>query len=386
MKIQLVEKKYCTGCGSCVQACPKHAITMQEDAEGFLYPVVSEKRCVKCNLCFRVCPIINSSNNEQSVPISSYAAKHNDEIIRFNSSSGGVFFAIAQKVLNEKGVVFGVVFDKNWEAYHKFAETVDDVLHMMGSKYMQSRIENSFAEAEHFLKTGRKVLFTGTPCQVKGLHSYLRQNYNNLITVDIICHGVPSPMVWRKNLLEFCQVNNIRAINKINFRNKKFGWKKWNVHMNASDNIEKNKDYYFTFNGYIQGFMSNIYLRPSCQYCSAKSGKSHSDITIADFWGIEHLLPDFDDSKGTSLLFANTFAGNEIISNIDLTLVNVDFNYSIKSNPSWGSTANFHFKREYFFRKLKKNRSVTKLTQQCLQQPIYKRLINKVRRIAKKFF
>ena len=207
--IKIQNKQDCCGCSACVQRCPKHCISMKEDEEGFLYPVVVETLCIDCGLCEKVCPIIN---RPEKLPVMKVlAVKNRNEEERMASSSGGVFIALAKKVIEQNGVVFGAVFDVNWEVKHTYSETLDGVKPMMGSKYVQSRIGESFSQAEGFLKEGRKVLFTGSPCQITALHNYLHKGYPNLLAVDFLCHGVPSPGVWRKYLEETFSLSAFKA-------------------------------------------------------------------------------------------------------------------------------------------------------------------------------
>ena len=198
--ISIKDKKKCCGCSACVQRCPKQCINFREDNEGFRYPYIDTDKCINCGLCEKVCPIINQYN--EKVPTKVYAAINTNEKIRMQSSSGGIFTYIATKVIEEKGVVFGARFDKNWEVKHDFTENIEGLSAFRGSKYMQSRIEDNYLKVEKFLKDGRKVLFSGTPCQIAGLKRYLKKNYENLLTIDIICHGVPSPKIWRLYLNE----------------------------------------------------------------------------------------------------------------------------------------------------------------------------------------
>lgn len=199
--IHITDKKNCCGCSACVQRCPKQCIRLEEDTEGFLYPKVDEETCIKCGLCEKVCPILNQADK---LPVQEVlAVKNPDDEERMNSSSGGVFLPLAREVINQGGVVFGAVYDESWEVRHVYAEKIEDVYPMMGSKYLQSKIENSFKDAERFLKQGREVLFVGSPCQIAGLRTYLRnKQYPNLLAVDFLCHGVPSPGVWRRYLAE----------------------------------------------------------------------------------------------------------------------------------------------------------------------------------------
>lgn len=323
--IHITDKKDCCGCNSCVQRCPKSCITMHEDEEGFLYPEVDESKCIHCGLCENVCPVIYKAEGRK--PIAVYAAKNRNEEIRRQSSSGGVFTALAEEVIKEGGVVFGVRFNENWEVVHGYTESLDGLSAFRGSKYVQSRVGDSFLQVESFLKSGRKVLFSGTPCQVAGLHRFLRRRYENLLTVDFICHGVPSPGVWREYLKEETArqcggKNSVLShpivkegdvlIENISFRDKRLGWKKYSFALTLSVPIghgEKNTvllSESLNKNIFLRGFLANLYLRPSCYACPAKSFKSESDLTIGDFWSIERVMPEVWDDKGVSVVFVNT--------------------------------------------------------------------------------
>lgn len=201
--IDIKDKKLCCGCNACVQRCPKQCISVQKDEEGFLYPIVDLSICIDCGLCEKVCLVLNQGSERN--PIEVFAAVNKDDSIRMQSSSGGIFTALAEQIIQEKGVVFGARFDEKWEVKHDYTETIEGLKAFRGSKYVQSRIGDTFSKAEFFLKAGRKVMFTGTPCQIAGLRLFLRKEYENLLAVDIICHGVPSPLVWRKYLGEKTQ-------------------------------------------------------------------------------------------------------------------------------------------------------------------------------------
>ena len=236
--IHITDKSKCCGCNACVQICPKQCIQIQEDGEGFLYPLVDVDMCVDCKLCEKVCPIITP--NEPQKPVKVYAAKHKDDEIRLKSSSGGIFTLLAEQIIDEGGVVFGARFDEYWEVMHDYTETKEGLAVFRGSKYVQSRIGNTFQQAENFLKQGRKVMFTGTPCQIAGLRRFLRKEYENLLAVDFVCHGVPSPKVWRMYLDETLARQGIgkntvlshamlrqKFIRSVEFRSKSTGWKKY---------------------------------------------------------------------------------------------------------------------------------------------------------------
>ena len=189
--LNIKDKSQCCGCNSCASRCPKQCITLQEDFEGFRYPTINTSLCINCEICEKVCPTIN--HKEGKKPLQALAFVNPNESIRLQSSSGGAFTFIAEQIISEGGVVFGAIFDNKWEVCHTFTETKEGLAAFRGSKYVQSRIESAYRNAEYFLKAGRKVLFSGSPCQIAGLKLYLRKEYDNLITVDFICHGVPTP-------------------------------------------------------------------------------------------------------------------------------------------------------------------------------------------------
>ena len=320
--IEIIDKHACCGCSACVQKCPKQCISLVEDEEGFLYPVVNSDDCIDCGLCEKVCPILHQA--EERKPLKAYAAKNKNEGIRKQSSSGGVFTLLAEDVIKEDGVVFGAKFDEQWEVKHDFTETFEGLHVFRGSKYIQSHIEENYKKAETFLKSGRKVLFSGTPCQIAGLKRFLRKEYDNLLTVDFVCHGVPSPGVWRKYLKEtvahLCDKNSVPSdpvamdnarIENITFRNKCSGWKKYSFSLTLSATTRSGATQkvslinLFSQNAFMKGFLANLYLRPSCYACPAKCGKSGSDITIGDLWGAPSIIGNYDDDKGTSLVLIN---------------------------------------------------------------------------------
>ena len=273
--IKIQNKQDCCGCTACVQRCPKHCISLKEDEEGFLYPIVDENICINCGLCEKVCPWLN--HLEPISPIEVLAVKNRNEAERMASSSGGVFIALAKEVLSKGGVVFGAVFDENWEVRHTYAETLEAVKPMMGSKYLQSRIGDSYQEAEKFLKEGRQVLFTGTPCQITGLHKFLRKEYSNLLSVDFLCHGVPSPGVWRRYLNEEFDIPSkvdISArkldlskpkIMDIEFRDKTMhGWRNYSFivrgNTSRSDTMSVLLSDTHNENPFMRGFLLDVYL------------------------------------------------------------------------------------------------------------------------------
>lgn len=363
--IDIKHKEDCCGCSACVQCCPKQCIAMHEDEEGFLYPKADTSLCIDCGLCEKVCPVINQGEPHKALNV--YAAKNEDEEIRRQSSSGGVFTILAEKIISENGVVFGARFNENWEVVHDCTETIEGLAPFRGSKYVQSRIGNAYKDVRDFLKQDRKVLFSGTPCQVAGLKKFLRKEYENLVTVDFICHGVSSPGVFRWYLAEEMEkiarqsdkkysfaLQSIPSIPKadvlagkagykiedIRFRDKTKGWKKYSFALRlskASADGEKNSvllSNILSKNPFLRGFLKDIYLRPSCYECPSKAGKSGSDITIADYWGIYSIIPELDDDKGVSAIVVNTAKGKEIFESIKAVKHEVPYEDLCHKNPS----------------------------------------------------
>ncbi len=353
--ITIDKRSDCCGCGSCVQSCSKQCIELQKDEEGFLYPLVDTNNCIECGMCNKVCPIL--SNKQQHEPIQSLAFKNDNENDRMKSSSGGLFIVLARQVVNDGGVVFGVTYDKNWMPVHSYAEDLDGVMAFMGSKYVQSRTEDSYKNAKEFLIQGRKVLYSGTPCQIAGLRSYLRKEYENLLTVEIMCHGVPSPGVWSDYLNKLCpkgidgqnsvfsSLNETPLIDGISFRDKSDGWSKYGFVVygksafRADQNTVLSSNYpiikqWSKENPYMQAFLSNVILRPSCYECKFKLGKSGADFSIGDFWSIASYKPELNDDKGVTLAYVLSEKGMVFLESLNITYeilpLGVEYNSAFK--------------------------------------------------------
>lgn len=367
--INIKDKHNCCGCEACVQACPKQCISFEEDTEGFRYPKVDESLCVDCGVCERTCPVLTPF--ESRIPQKQFAAINPDETIRKQSSSGGIFTMLAEKVIDEGGIVFGVRFDKNWQAVFDYTETVKGLADFRGSKYVQARVGIVFRQVREFLKQDRKVLFTGTPCQVSALRHFLHHEYENLLLVDFICHGVPSPKVWRLYLDEVTK-NAVRAISDVWFRNKKQGWKRFNFDLAYDkDGQSYSISSWWQENHYMRAFLSDVILRPSCYDCKAKSGRSGSDLTIADFWGIGQLNPKMDDDLGTSLVMVHTEIGLTCLNSLQLNSWEAKYEDVLQLNPSVDRSAQEHFKRKWFFSRLDVANSIISLINSALRIPLY---------------
>lgn len=403
--IHIVDKQQCCGCGACVQRCPRQCITLCEDSEGFLYPKADSSTCINCGLCEKVCPVLHPGNCR--TPLHVYAAKNKNEGIRMMSSSGGIFTLLAEQVISEGGVVFGARFDEYWEVRHDYVETVEALAAFRGSKYVQSRIENTYAQAEQFLKQGRKVLFSGTPCQIAGLNGFLRKEYENLLTVDVVCHGVPSPKVWRMYLDELIARKGVgkntalspslhrkNFIRNIKFRSKSTGWKRSSfalTFVGATADGEENPvllSSIFSENLYIKAFLADLILRPSCYKCVAKQGRSRSDLTIADYWGIHLLAPDFDDDKGTSLLLINTEKGHKACSLERIEYLETSLKEAQRYNGGFNSVTKIHPKRAFFYNMLEQKCNVIESMEKILRVPfgiyIYRRSRSFLGRLKKR--
>jgi len=351
--IQLKEKKDCCGCFACATICPQHCITMDEDHEGFRYPIIDKDSCTDCGLCSKVCPVINRyTKTEFETKV--FACQNKNEQIRLESSSGGIFSLLAENTIQKKGVVFGARFDDDFFVIHDFTETIEGLEAFRGSKYVQSFIGDNYKKAEQFLIQGREVLFTGTSCQIAGIKHYLRKEYNNLLTVDIVCHGVPSPKVF-KLYLEELNSQQDGKLEKILFRDKTDGWKKYSFVTRRT--AEKNSVLFrqtLDKNDFMLGFLRNLYLRPSCHHCPAKAFTSGSDLTIADFWGIQNLHRDFDDDKGCSLVLCNNAKGHQIFIEIqnEIRYVESSLNDALRGNSSIIESVSAHHNREKFFKQI----------------------------------
>lgn len=370
--INLTNKQSCCGCGACVQKCPKQCISLQEDNEGFLYPYVDSATCIDCGLCEKVCPVLNPY--EARKPLQVLATINKDEKIRMESSSGGIFTLLAEKVINEGGVVFGARFDEEWQVTLDYTETIEGLAAFRGSKYVQARTGETYKQCEQFLKDGRKVLYTGSPCQIAGLLHYLRKDYANLTTCDFACHGTPSPKVWRMYLDEVIEGTN-RAITDIKFRNKDNGWKAFNFQVSCNEDSKVttltscHKE-----NLFMRAFLRDMILRPSCHDCKAKEMRSGSDITIADYWGINNIHPEMDDDKGTGLVLINTEKGKAAL-NLSLTdYLETTFEEGIRNNPAIIRSVKAHQNRTSFFQKLDSTDNLTQLIIDCTK-PTFKQKI-----------
>ncbi len=378
--IKIKDKSNCCGCHACFNICPVDAIEMKSDEEGFLYPKVNNEKCIDCGMCEKVCPIIKKIKNNNK-PIA-YACINKDEEIRNKSSSGGIFALIAEWIIEREGIVFGAKFDDEFNVVHSYISKKEEIYKFQGSKYVQSSINSTYKKARDFLEEGKTVLFSGTPCQIEGLYSFLQKNYENLYTQDIICHGVPSPKVWKK-YKDFITDKGKEKLKLVEFRNKSNGWKDYSFKYILENDYQHNER--ISRNEYMKAFLNDLSLRNSCYECRFKQKNRNADITLADFWGIENIDESMYDGKGTSLVIVNSSKGKMILEGIkdkiSYKIVNLD--EAIKYNSSMTTSALKPKNREKFLKELE-NMKFDKLVNKCIKKPsLIQRIKEKLRRIIK---
>lgn len=382
------KEELCYGCEACSNICPKSAITMIEGYDGFLYPVIDEDKCINCRMCDKACLVLNKKESEKNLTErEALAVYNNNEFIRRESSSGGLFTALANYIIEQDGVVFGAAFNESIEVVHTLADNTNGIESMRGSKYVQSRLGSTYSEVRKKLKEKRKVLFTGTPCQVAGLYNYLEDRPENLYTFDVICHGTPSPLVFRKYIQYIGKNKN--NIKRYSFRDKTCGWKNYNTKIEYMDNSIVIKS--ASRDIYMKGFLKDLYLRGSCYSCKYKGNNILSDITIGDFWGIESKYPEIDDDRGLSSVLINTDKGNELINSVknDLFIKMVYVEDILKGNPALIRSVSKNKNRKVFFENINKVDIVTNIEKYTKENLIIKikknakRLIGKTLRMLK---
>lgn len=376
---KVIETGKCTGCAACANICPRKSIEMMQDMEGFYYPKISSN-CVKCGLCLQVCPVSQPSFKEIDNN-KSYAYYSEENSNAGRSSSSGVFEAIARYVINKKGVVCGAAFDTQWNVRHILVDNVDDLKLLCTSKYVQSYIEEDLYKRICKNLKERIVLFAGTPCQVAAINSFVKDR-TNLITVDLVCHGVPSPKVWNSYL------NNIscgKNILDVNFRDKShkeyYGLKV----------VFKDSEYYesVTQSAYLQGYINNLYIRNSCTSCNFK-GKHHvSDITLGDLWHAEKINVLFRDKHNISWVIVNTDVGAIVAKEIknDFLVVEIDMQKEISFNQSYSNSSRHHKNRTRFFELYEQEEGeLSSLINKYIKICFIERAFKKVKRLIQQKF
>ena len=347
--IEIDVKEDCCGCTACMNVCPKSAIEMEMDEEGFLYPKVHKSKCINCGLCKNVCPILNKNKNE-NFNQKGYIFQYKEDDIRLESTSGGFFTAIAEYILKNKGVVYGVSLDKNFVAKHERVTDKQDLWKFRNSKYVQSDPNKTFKQVKQDLGKKLLVCYSGTACEIEGLKFYLNKAYDNLITVDVICRGVPSPLLWKKYIEE---KNKNGQIDKVYFREKKYGYKYSNLclHNKANKIIYSNG---IESDQYLRAFFSNIACRPSCYNCHFKEQYHKADFTIWDCFNVYEYDKNFDDDKGTTRVLINSKKGNQIFNQIskEHNVKKIEIEKLVNNFYQMFNPIKYNRKRKIFFKEL----------------------------------
>lgn len=339
-------KENCCGCTACESICGRKAISMKEDNEGFLYPSIDINLCNDCGLCKKICPIYDgySIETKPELPVV-YAVKHKVDELRKNSQSGGLFYALAEKIIEDRGVVYGCGYSEDNMAIHMRVDNIKELSRLQGSKYVQSKIGNTFIDVYKDLKQDRKVLFSATSCHIAGLYKYLSKknvNTENLYTCDLVCHGVPSPLIYRENL-KYIERTYGSKIEKVNLRDKKrYGW---NCHKETYK-LENGK--IIESNLFTELFYSNLILRPYCGVCEFANIYKPADITMADYWKIEKAHKEFiQDNWGISLALVNSNKGIDLINQSNLELLESSIEKCMQ--PNMKAPSNISIQRKNFW-------------------------------------
>lgn len=353
-----LKKEYCVGCGACAQICPQRCISMHEDEEGFLYPIIDRDFCIECGRCKKVCPVeavMDARCKEEVYEFpKAYGGFHIDENIRLDSSSGGAFTLLAEYVFEKQGVVYGCCLNNDQKAVHIGIEKVNELPKLRKSKYVQSDIGYVYQEVESKLLTDRYIMFVGTPCQVAGLKNYLGKVYEKLILVDFICHGVPSQKVFTEYIKNLEYHKNSKIVG-FEFRTKDKGWDQSGLQLGTKaiyENDHNERRYPAFQDSYMNIFLSDVALRPSCYSCAFKSiPKYYSDFTIADFWGVNSIDESLNDGKGTSLVLVHNEKAKSIWEKCQDRFCGHEVNYPecITKNPTLIKSANRNFARDKFY-------------------------------------
>ncbi len=344
--IRITDKSLCTGCTACMNACPAQCIVMRRDREGFDYPVANPDRCIGCGKCEKVCPVLNP--HETSEPLEAVAAR-NEKFMKM-SSSGGLFPSVAEKTIGQGGVVFGAVVNEDMTVGHIDAEDMAGVERMRGSKYVQSDLYGTFDEVRCYLDEGRRVMFSGTPCQIAGLNSYLGKAYENLLTIDCACHGVPSPGLWEKYVKALEEESGGKMKN-VRFRDKSRSWMHYDT-VYTFDSGGRNPAVRrpYVKDPYMALFVQEMTLRPSCYKCPARHGRSGSDLTFADLWNVACTVPEMNDDKGVSLVLINTEKGRRAVCEAEIDMRTVSKVEALKNNGGFAESVGMPEKRTEFFK------------------------------------
>lgn len=349
--IEIKDKSKCCGCEACVNICPKKCIHMEEDKEGFRYPIVDKEKCIDCKLCEKVCPIIKEPEKQVLEELEYYAAYNkNDEILK-DSSSGGIFSLLAKTIIDKDGIVYGVKQSNTYDIKFARIDNENDLNQLRGSKYLQAKINDIYISVKKDLQNNKYVLFSGTPCQIAALYKVLGKEYDKLYTVDVVCHGVPSDRVYREYIEDLEKKNKSKVVN-IRWRDKVKGWGPNRITVFFENGNKKTTS--SSENPFQTGFLNNIYLRNSCYKCIYARLPRISDVSLADFWGYEGELKKENENKGLSAIIVSTQKGKEIFDTIqkDIRYHSVTKEYLMSKSRHVYIHPKENNKREQFFKDL----------------------------------
>ncbi len=373
----------CTGCGACYNICPKGAITIKGDELGFYKPFINEDKCINCGLCEKICPLdkYKSQNVEQPKIL---AFQNNDKEILFKCASGGVFAKLADYVIKQNGIAYGVIYDENMIVSHSRTDNLIDLEKMYSSKYVQSDTRNTFTQTKEDLESGKLVLYSGTPCQIAGLKSYLQKDYENLITVDLVCHGVPSPLVFEKYKQEFmAKLPATEKLLNIDFRSKVEGWKEELV----TTTITTTTTTHAKLDNFMRAFLHNLSLNKSCTQCQFNKLPRVADLTIADFWGVDDFDKSLNDDKGISIILINNMKGRYLLEHLpkECFLAEVPLAVAIKYNKNICGTSTAHKNYIEFSQEIAGDKTLRDCIKKYDKKPVYKILYHMLPKFIKNF-
>lgn len=348
--IKISEPKDCCGCWGCKTVCPTKSIVMQEDEEGFRYPVVDEETCIECGMCIKTCPIIHAEADKPNALQRAFLLQHKDQLVLHESASGGAFTAIASYIINKGGVVFGAAYTDNFVVAHQYVEKVEDLWKFRNSKYVQSEVRNAYAQAKEFLRKGRLVCFSGVPCQLEGLLRYLKKPYDNLVTVDVLCHSITSPKVFRM-YVENQEKKYGTDISNIMFRDKSpYGYKysQMSIYKGGKQVYKEGVD----TDVYLRSFFADVNVRPSCYDCKFKKQHHLTDFSIWDCFDVYKFSKAFDNDKGVTRLLANTDKAIKILEAIktDATIIEIPVDGAVQGVKEMFHSVSMSPRRDDFFK------------------------------------
>ena len=390
--MNLAAHNLCSGCAACCAVCPRKAISMQPDEEGFAYPHIDESLCVHCGLCERTCPSLNPKAPRE--PLAVYAAKAKDDALRKESSSGGVFSLLARQIISDGGIVYGAAIrGTDLSVCHCSAENEEEQSWLRGSKYVQSDVGDTYGNVRTQLDAGRKVLFSGTPCQVAALRNFLARDYENLVCVEVICHATPSPQAWKKYLEKRAAASATGRDSarptavidrRISFRSKNCGWKRYSLSLRFANNKEYLRD--LQTDAFLRGFLAELYNRPSCHQCSVRELRSGADITLGDYWNVHHHFPEMDDDVGTSVVLVDSDRGAVLLKRIlpFCDMVESDYEDVRRTNPAVYCSPSPHVKRSKYFRLIRRGADFDMTVDKLLRRALWRRIGSLVKRTMKK--